>query len=772
MLLRACAALRRLTLYTMAFVLSIPVSAQEFAVVEIILNTENKGEYFVVLTETDDVLIQRDDFATLPLRENLGKELPLDDGEYISLQSINGLTFKIDTESAQLIVNAKAPLFKGNMVNLGTNQSEPIYSPLVNSAFINYAINTDAINENHSTQTSLEFGGRTPDIFALSTFNYVNDNNGDKFVRLMTSARTDNRTDMTTFTFGDHFFSSGSAMNSNVIIGGFNYSRNFSVAPYFTTSPSLQMRGFLETPSQLEVYSNGYRVNQLDLPPGEFVLDDIPAQSGLGNTEIVIRDAFGRESTIYESHYHSQILLRKGLSDYSHSIGLIRNNFGEKSFDYGDPAIASRYFKGVTDQHTLGYNLGISKQHVNISPAINMQFARFGTLGFSIEASRSAGLTGHGATMDYSFQSRTFSVNMSYRAMTKHYANLGVAPTTDKPATLLNLGTGLNMKNYGAISFRYADSGYHESGDNVSYGIFYNRSLSRKTHLFLNTLRNETNGSPAENEFFIGIHVSLDDNHSANLGHTKRDNDRVKQALFQRSLPSGNGGGYSLNIEENNESTTWQATGQYKTSTGRYEARYYDNNDYFASAAGGIGFIDNSWFLSRPINDSFAKIKTGSLQDVSITYFGNEVVRSNQNGEAIIPVVRSFHNNRIGINEKDIPLDFSVETLSKTINPDYRSGIVVDFGLNRFRAVTGQIFIQTPEDKQALEFSTLKVNLASRTLEGLIGHGGEFYIENVPPGQHKGLVDHMGNDCSVNLNIPDTDELMLDLGKLTCEYSE
>lgn len=769
MLMRACATLRRLALYIIAFIFSTSASGQEFAVVEIILNTENKGEYFVVLTETGDVLIQRDDLATLPLREDLGEALLLDDGEYVSLRSITGIALEIDTDNAQLIVNANAPLFKGNMVNLGTNLGEAIRSPVVNSAFINYALSTDAINGTHSTQTSLELGGRTKEIFAASTFNYTDDSNGDKFVRLMTSARTDNRTDMTTLTFGDHFVSSGSAMNSNIIIGGFNYSRNFSVAPYFTTSPSLQMRGFLETPSQLEVYSNGYRVNQLDLPPGEFVLDDIPAQSGLGNTEIVIRDAFGRESTIYESHYYSQILLRKGLSDYSHSIGFIRNSFGEKNFDYGDPVIASRYFQGITDQHTLGYNLGISKQHVNMSPAINMQFAHFGTLGFSVEASRSAGLNGHGATVDYSFQSRTFSLNMSYRAMTKHYANLGVDPTTDKPASLFNLGTGLNMKHYGAISFRYSDSRYQESGDNVSYGIFYNRSLSRKTHLFLNALRNETNESPAENEFFIGVHISLDEDHSANIGHTKRDNDRVKQALFQRSLPSGNGGGYSLNIEENDTSTTWQAIGQYKTSTGRYEARYYDNNDYFASAAGGIGFIDNSWFLSRPINDSFAKIKTGSLQDISITYFGNEVVRSNKDGEAIIPVIRSFHNNRLGINEKDIPLDFNVESLSQTINPDYRGGVVVDFGLKRFRAVTGQIFIQSSEGKEALEFSTLKVNLASRTLEGLIGHGGEFYIENLPPGQHEGLVDYMGSHCSVNLNIPDTDELMLDLGDLTCE---
>ncbi len=767
MLLRVCAALKQPYFYVVAFLFSTPLFAQEFAVVELVLNTQNKGEYFVVLSDSGDVLIQREDLAALPLRQNLGQAQSLDDAEYVSLRSITGLEFEIDPNTAQLRIKADARLFKGSMVDLGFRQSDIIHAPAVNSAFLNYALSTDATDEFHSTQLSLELGGRSRDLFALSSFNYSNDD--DKLVRLMTSVRSDNRADMTTFTFGDHFVSAGSVLGSNVVLAGLSFSRNFSVAPYYTTSPSLRMSGLLETPSQLEVYSNGYRVSQQSLPPGEFVLENIPAQSGLGTTEIVIRDAFGRESTISESRYYSQLLLKQGLSDYSHSLGFVRNGFGEKNFDYGAPAIASRYFQGVTDQHTLGYSLGISKQHVNISPAMNLQLSRFGTLGLSVEASRSAGFNGHGAAMDYSFQSRRFSLNSSYRALSKHYANLGLAAAVDKPASLFNLGAGINMKHYGALSFRYADHRYHQSADSVSYGVFYNRSLSRMVHLFSSASRSKTNGSQAENEFFIGLHISFDQRHSANLGQTKREDERVNRALFQRSMPSGNGGGYSFNIEESDSATTWQASGQYQTAVGRYEARYYENNDYYASAAGGIGYIDNSWFLSRPINDSFAKVKTGGLKDVAISYFGNDITRSNDKGEAIIPVIRSFHNNRIGINEKDIPIDYSVATLSHNINPDYRSGVVLDFGLARIRALTGRLYLNTAEGDQPLEFATLQVALASRTLEGLVGRDGEFYIENVPPGHYKALASFGNRQCVIGLNVPDSNEVLLDMGKLICE---
>lgn len=769
MLLRVCAALKRPLFLIIACCYCAMGWARELAIVEVLLNTQSQGEYFLIMTEDGDILFPRRDLNTLPLRTNLGTVPSFEDGENVSLRSIEGLEFELDPASAQLIITADAKLFKPNSADIGFNYGQVVATPAVNSAFLNYALSTDSIDGADSSELSLELGGRTRELFGLSTFNYQRDENSEQFVRLMTSIRHDDRSAMTTLSVGDHLAQSASVLGSTVVLGGINFSRNFSVAPYYSTSPALQMRGMLQTPSTLEVYSNGYRVDELELPPGEFELNDIPSRSGLGNTEVVIRDAYGRESVISEEHYYSQILLRKGLADYSHSIGFIREDLGKKSANYDKLAITSRYFQGLSRQHTLGYTLGAARQHINLAPTFNTQFSRYGTLGMSLEASHSERRSGYGAALDYNLHGRRMSLNASYRTLSKHYANLTLGPNTDKPAALFNLSSGINIKGYGSLSLRYANSRYYQNANSRHYGVFYNHTLSRQTHLFVSTLRNRTDGDAAHNEYFIGLHISIDPVHSANLGYTRREDGRVKQAQLQRALPSDSGGGYTFQVEEDETDTQWQSNGIYQNNIGRYEARFYNSGDLHASAAGGIGYIDKSWFLSRPINDSFAKIKTGDLDDVAITYFGNEVVRSNRKGEAIIPVIRSFHNNRIGLVESDIPIDFSVASLSHNVNPEYRAGVVLDFGLQRFQAFTGKLFYDTENGEQPLEFAVLQVPLASRTLEGLVGRGGEFYLENIPPGQHRASVQHQGRECSIELDVPANDEMLIDLGKLSCE---
>jgi outer membrane usher protein FimD/PapC len=49
------------------------------------------------------------------------------------------------------------------------------------------------------------------------------------------------------------------------------------------------------------------------------------------------------------------------------------------------------------------------------------------------------------------------------------------------------------------------------------------------------------------------------------------------------------------------------------------------------------------------------------------------------------------------------------------------------------------------------------------------GKGGEFYLENVPPGTYRALAEIPGKSCSFDLTVPETDEMIVDLGVLACE---
>jgi outer membrane usher protein FimD/PapC len=204
----------------------------------------------------------------------------------------------------------------------------------------------------------------------------------------------------------------------------------------------------------------------------------------------------------------------------------------------------------------------------------------------------------------------------------------------------------------------------------------------------------------------------------------------------------------------------------YQNRYGAYNINVTGNSkdiDYRLSASGGIGYIDKSVFLSRPITDSFAKVEVGELEDVRVYYYGNEMGRTNKNGELIITDIRSFHDNKIGVEIQDIPIDYSVTSLSRYISPSFRSGSVVEFEISRIQAISGNLYVIREGAKIPAEFTRLFVQVKDCILEGLVGRNGEFYLENIPPGRYSAKIVYEGDECGFDIIIP-TAKIFLNVG--------
>ena len=225
---------------------------------------------------------------------------------------------------------------------------------VVNSAFVNYAVFSEKIADEHRQSLASELGGRAGDYFAATTLNYQQDDISHHMVRELTWLRKDDRSALRTLIAGDYVATSGGVRPSTVVLGGISLTKHFALTPHYSTAPSLDLQGVATSPSEAEVYVNGYRVSRERLAPGEFTLQNIPAQTGYGMAEVVITDAYGREQVISENYYIAQQLLRKGLNEYNHSIGFLREDFSEKSFSYGDPVLISSFRRGLSDQHKIG----------------------------------------------------------------------------------------------------------------------------------------------------------------------------------------------------------------------------------------------------------------------------------------------------------------------------------------------------------------------------------------------------------------------------------
>ncbi len=759
------------TLVIIIFLLSLSVNAafcQEMAVLQIILNEEVKGEYFLLLAEDNDVWIKRDDFDGIGLKKGLGRDIEYEEDTYVSLQSIPDIEYSINEEDVSIAITAESSLFEGKDFDASYGKSYQVRYSKDSSAFLNYALTYDNKSDESIMGISGELGFSFSDYFGMSTFSYEKSGDLDKAVRLLSCLTFHDRNALRTVTVGDFTASSG-MLGSSALLGGINVSKNYSLNPYMIRFPEFSLGGAIDTPSEVSVYMDGSLVKKETLSPGEFQFNDVPATVGLGTAEIVINDVYGRESVISRSYYYSDQLLKKGLHNYSFSLGFIRKDLGKKNFSYDEPVFYGDHKLGVSNSMKIGYGAEASRDLINIGPSVSFLAANAGVVDIDLRMSESTGESGLSGFLSYSFNSRSFSANLFVRSDSEKYASIQVKPDDDKAKLEFGAAFGFGSKKYGYISTGYSYYDMHEGENGSRTDLSYNKAITKRTTLFINA--SETKGDGTEYDFFAGLHIFLDNGIAGRLNHSEGGGLQSSKLSVQKNPPTGTGVGYGADLVNSDIKDYVNGRLQYQNSSGIYKVDYSNKDKdmgYGISAAGGIGYIDKSLFFSRPVNDSFAKVKVGDLENVGVNYYGNEAGWTNENGEFIVPNLRSFHDNRIEIDSQDIPINYKIDTIQQYVSPPFRSGAVIEFNVTKVQGVTGFLYVEEDGKEVPVELSTLYIKVNEDIIEGLIGLDGEFYFENVPQGKHTAKVTYKDKDWVFDLIVPDTDDTLVDTGKNFC----
>ncbi|MBW2466546.1 MAG: fimbrial biogenesis outer membrane usher protein, partial [Deltaproteobacteria bacterium] len=584
--------------------------SQESAVLKLVLNQEDQGIFFLVLAPDNDVWIKRSDLDGFGLHEDLGRDISFDRDIYVALSTISGLNFHIEEKEVTLIVTAAPSLFKKQFIGSSYEPPHEIIYPKNGSAFLNYAVNhTSSSLEESFFDMSGELGISIGDYLGLSTFSYTDSDDSDSFKRLMTSITYNDREKLRTVIVGDFSALSG-PLGSRQVLGGINLSKNFAIDPYLIQYPSLNLSGILETPSDIEVYMNGFLVRKERLSPGEFQFTDVPATVGLGSTNIIIKDAFGRERMISTPYYYTNRLLKKGFHEYSYSIGFQREDFGEKNFSYADATFLGFHNYALSNNITLGYTAEASENLINIGPTGSILLAELGTLDAALALSNSEGESGLSGFLGYSFQTRNINVRASLRYNSREYANLTLTPNDNKPNLEFSCGAGYSTRHAGTVALGYSTAEMHVGDDTTNIFLSYSKALTDNMTFFV--IGNEARNTTTEREIFLGLHIYFGNDISTSINYTLREKDDQGRVRLQKSLPAGSGFGFSIEAENFIENKNFETALQYQNRYGRYEAEYdhlEDADTYRFSATGGIGYIDKSIFFSRYVYDSFAKVK-------------------------------------------------------------------------------------------------------------------------------------------------------------------
>ncbi|MDT8419471.1 MAG: fimbria/pilus outer membrane usher protein [Desulfuromonadales bacterium] len=720
--------------------------AGEFIVVGIQLNSQDKGEFFVVFEEDGNFLVKPEDLAQLGLKEIDGGRVLFQGEEYFSLKTINGVSFALNDATLVLQIDADPDLLPEQFVDMSPLRKESVYEPRETSIFFNYGIDYLTASGDNSDNSDVftltnEFGVRHENILFLNDLLYTDNAYEDRFVRLHTNFTRDWREEMQRLIVGDFYASSGD-LGSQINLGGVSFSKTYRLNPYFYENPLFNYSGFLTLPSDVELYVDGVRLRTESLSPGKFELRNFESSGGGRNIEVVVRDSLGREQRFSAPFYFTDRLLRKNLHEYNYSLGFLRREFGQESNHYSHLAGSATHQYGLTDDLTVGGRFEGGDGLFNLGGELFYLADHYGLFRFSLAGSLLGSESGFSGLLGYEYRSRNFSTRLHYELLDEEYRNFNRLRATNLVKSSLNFGISYVDKKLGGLSFDFANVDYTLEESRTIYSFSHSRRLVR--NWYLSTTLRQNDAEESETEVFINLSYNLKSNHSLASRLYFGEDNSTQLIEAQKNVPAGAGLGWraALEGEQFNSSrsyaidTSAQQNGRYGIYRGELRATTGDEIDHREeirlSTSGAITYVGGYLRPTRPVNDSFSLVKVSDLEGVRVYLNSQDMGRTDKDGILVIPTMSSYFDNQISIDDKDIPIDYLMPQVSKNLSPPLRSGSCSYFPVEKYQAYMGQLISRSGAEMTPLEYYEGLFTAGNRTVSFFTGAGGEFYFDNDP----------------------------------------
>ena len=781
-----------------------PAFAQQRSIWALVVNDEPKGDIEILLTADgpwiDPAALVAAGLLKVP--EGRRQTFPPETILRVSLGSLAPqVTFTLDEAEIRVVIAVDPALLATTELAI-SNPRPPGWKVSSNNAlFLNYSANWST---DDTTAGYVELGGHF--FGALFESAAVVDDAGAITLGL-TSLTIDQVRGRRRWVLGDTIGRSTS-LGSAPVVGGFSVSTQEDLDPYYAIYPAPQIRGAVRTPSTADVYVDGRLASSVRLPPGRFTLSDLPIETGVGNVRVIIRDAFGRQESINLGFYLSTQLLKRGEQDYSYVAGLERTSSGTK-VTYERAMATAVHNVGLADWLTIGFQAEGAKDVVMGGAGFNARLWRLGTFGAEGLVSRaehtvqqlesSSGdswVPGYAATGVYSFLSNWFSSEMRATWIGPKFQNLFLTPA-ERAQVSADASASTSLGRFGSLTVGWTLGGPEALTSRISqidpdlvgrlpeelkrslqealatqhdklWRLGYNLNPTSRTQLSLNATRIARAGSPVTWEGFASLTVALGWRTMASAVTTvDADGEALTSLNLQRSLPLGPGVGFRIDADAQDPYRT-QGVFEVQGRRGILGMRVDGSRDQKTigtiNLAGSIVTIGGEVLLSRPVDDGFALVKVPLSRGVRVLANNQPVGRTGRRGSLFVPDLRSYLSSPIGIVPDDLPIEVKLGAVSQNIAVPYRGGAVVVFEASVIRALTGRL----EAVGQAPEYGTLSVTVGTTEFRSPLNARGEFYFEDLPPGDHLGIVSWSGRTCQARIRMPDKAPPMTDAGVVRC----
>lgn len=553
-------------------------------------------------------------------------------------------------------------------------------------------------------------------------------------------------------------------------LGGVQIGRNYALQPYRVLTPTPSFLGDAAVPSNVELFVDGLRQFNGQVPAGPFQLASQPGVTGAGNAQIVVTDAFGRVRTLDFSLYGTPQLLAKGLSDWSLGVGRLRRDYGLRSFAYEDDTVASASLRrGVSDQLTVELHAegggGVGNAGLGAAWLLGQQG---GVLDASYAHGRQGGASGGQYAFGYQWNNRVFNLNLGTQRTHGQYRDLGALQDNLPASASDHAVVGVNLPTLGAISAGYVNLEYPQATRSRYVNVFWSRNFARSWSASLSFSQNLDDHD--DRSAYLTVSTPLGGERQLNLAAQRNGDRQALVADLSRPLPGdGDAGAFGWRVQASvsDEGGSGLAEIGWLNDYGRYAAgaaRQGGQGYAYASASGSLVWMAGRAFAARDIDDAFAVVDTAGYPGVPVRLENRLVGVTDEDGVLLVSALRSWQRNLLSIDTLELPADVRVARVEAEVTPRQSAGVRVDFPIQPVRAA---LLVLQDADGQALPVGSRVHLVGGAPGEAFVGYDGQAYLDTLQ--SHNVLqVDTPRGRCQVAFELAEHTTGVPRIGPLRC----
>jgi outer membrane usher protein len=757
------------------------------------------GGQITVALRPSDVLASVADLHSAGLlrfsgvRENIGKD------EFVSLKSLvqENITYKLDDVKIRLVLLVPA----GDLESVTVDASHAAPRSLQierarRSAYLDYAVSRSNVQPN---SVAYEAGVNVGSGILLSDA-VISTSGIPAHTRLQFDDLPHDRRTVIGSAIADT--ADWGNLGSRVNLFGALIGREYSLQPSYVHSSLFGgFSGTVDSPTTAEVYVNGALVIRENLSPGPFSIVNLPLQSGANNTQLVLRDAYGRTRVIDRTFLGSAQLLRAGEHDYQFALGkpTVENPDGT----IGGLDLTARYRVGLTRDLSLGassefshlvQNAGASIGYASILGEFDGAFAwsrsqpRFLAGSVPPETTDQYGnttaapdsivallggpvVTGRAAAFQYAYSRPRFSLWYAHTTRSTLYANLGLGSLDDRAVVESQITGTYHLAPSLGLTVSHRNTRFRDAVRQAEMTVGLNLPTRRLGYVSFAVGQRRIGSTllPVSNlQYSFGTRSS-----TFNFQNSNQSGQPTLGLQVQRTVqPWETGIGYDLSRTTTSGETTQGAEFDYHgpyfnlTSNTTFGAGTGTSETY--AIAGALTMVDNAVTFMRPVQSSFGLIEVPGAAGIRTSVDGNVLGRTDAQGRLWINNLAQYSPNSVELNLTDAPPDVFIETNHQSVTPSYRGGVHIRFPARVIRAYSGSIVIDGSKGALVPANGELKLSRDGKTVTSILGSDGRFYIDTVAPGVYEAAVLSLQGSCHLKLELQSAHEAVTALGTLHC----